>query len=245
MSENVSLPFNPLEASDGTINPLTEKEEKELREHINSGHLTKRHLCKGCLLSEGPQRIHRRVRGVDRATHVLHIGIAGPFNASYDGFHYFLVGALRLPDIPLLNDVRMLRTSTSVEVCAALEKITAYFECLSFEGFKITDSTRIKRLHSDKAGEFTAPYFERSLSNHRSIYHTFTSGYDPQANGTAERSVGLVKTLPQLFRPTRGVLDLLCPVCCSESDLRSSSAQAALTSTRSICHSNGLRLQGD
>ena len=33
------------------------------------------------------------------------------------------------------------------------------------------------------------------LSNHRSIYHTLTSGYDPQANGTAERSVGLMKAL--------------------------------------------------
>ena len=195
VSEHVALPFNPLETSDGTVKPLTEKEEKELRDHVNAGHLTKCHLCKGCLLSEGPRRVHRRVRDVDRATHVLHIDIAGPFNASYEGFHYFLVGALRLPDLPLLIDVRLLRTRTSVEVCAALEKMTAYFESLSFEGFEIKDSTRIKRLHSDRAGEFTAPFFEKFLSNHRSIYHTLTSGYDPQANGTAERSVGLIKTL--------------------------------------------------
>ena len=33
------------------------------------------------------------------------------------------------------------------------------------------------------------------LTNHKSIYHTFTSGYDPQASGTAERAVGLVKSL--------------------------------------------------
>ena len=69
--------------------------------------------------------------------------------------------------------------------------MTAFFESLSFEGFEITDSPRIKRLHSDRAGEFTAPYFQRFLSNHRSIYHTLTSGYGPQAKGTAERSVGL------------------------------------------------------
>ena len=54
---------------------------------------------------------------------------------------------------------------------------------------------RVKRLHSDRAGEFTAPYFERFLTNHKSIYHAFTSGNDPQANGTAERAVGLVKYL--------------------------------------------------
>ena len=63
------------------------------------------------------------------------------------------------------------------------------------EGFTITDSSRVKRLHSDRAGEFTAPCFERFLTNHKSIYHTVTSGYDPQANGAAERAVGLVKSL--------------------------------------------------
>ena len=73
--------------------------------------------------------------------------------------------------------------------------MTVYFESLSFEGFEIKDSTRIKSLHSDRAREFTAPFFENFLSNHCSIYHTLTSGYDPQANGTAERFVGLIKTL--------------------------------------------------
>ena len=59
------------------FNPL-QKKEKELRDHVNTGHLNKRQSCKACLLSEGPRRVHRRVRDVDRATHVLHINIAGP-----------------------------------------------------------------------------------------------------------------------------------------------------------------------
>ena len=102
---------------------------------------------------------------------------------------------LRLPGFPLLIDVRLLTSRGSVEVCDALERMVAFFESLQSEGFTITDSSRVKRLHSDRAGEFTAPYFERVLTNHKSIYHTFTSGYDPQANGTAERTVGLVKSL--------------------------------------------------
>ena len=89
-------------------------------------------------------------------------------------------------------DVRLLTSRTSVEVCDQLERMTAYFQSLQFEGF---ETSRIKRLHSDCAGEFTAPYFERYLSNHKSIYHTLTTGYEPQANGTAERSVGLIKSL--------------------------------------------------
>ena len=203
--DHVSLPTATLNVSDGSIKPLSPQEEKELRDHITSGHVKKSNLCKGCLLSEGPRKLHKRVRDVDKATHVLHIDIAGPYIESHEGHHYFLVGALRLPDRPLLIDVRLLKTRTSVEVCAALERMTSFFESLSFEGFEITDSPRIKRLHSDRAREFTALYFLKFLSNHRSIYHTLTTGYDPQANGTAERSVGLMKALSARCLATSGL----------------------------------------
>ena len=115
------------------------------------------------------------------------------------------VGALRLPERPLLIDVRLLKTRTSVEVCAALERMTSFLESLSFEGLEITDSPRIKRLHSDRAREFTALCFQKLLSNHRSIYHTLTTGYDPQANCTAERSVGLMKALSARCLTTSGL----------------------------------------
>ena len=69
------------------------------------------------------------MRGVDKATNVLHIDIAGPLTAS-DG-NYFLVGALRLPGYPLLIDARLLQTRTSAEVCRQLDSMVAYFESLS------------------------------------------------------------------------------------------------------------------
>ena len=99
----VSLPFAHLDASDGSISPLDNDAMEELKKHIQSGHLTKSHLCKGCLTAEGPRRIHRRVRDVDKATHVLHIDIAGPMTQSDDGFVYFLVGALRLPGFSFVD----------------------------------------------------------------------------------------------------------------------------------------------
>ena len=55
-----------------------------------------------------------------------------------------------------------------------MEKMTAFFESLCFECLPITDSSRIKRLHPDRAGEFTAPYLQRYLHHHRSIHHTLT-----------------------------------------------------------------------
>ena len=67
----VALPFAHLDASDGSISPLDNAEMEELKKHIQSGHLTKSHLCKGCLTAEGPRRIHGRVRDVDKATHML------------------------------------------------------------------------------------------------------------------------------------------------------------------------------
>ena len=89
------------------LQALNEEELRELSEHIISGHTTKSNLCKGCLEAEGPRRIHRSVREVDKATHVLHIDIAGPLTLPDDGFTYFLVGALRLPGFPLLIDVKL------------------------------------------------------------------------------------------------------------------------------------------
>ena len=193
--ELVSLPWSDLPVSNGSILPLSEPELQELAEHVHSGHVKKSNLCRGCLEAEGPRRIHRTIRDIDKATHTLHIDIAGPLVTSDDGFTYFLVGALRLPGFPLLIDVRLLTTRTSTEVCDELEKMVAFFEALQSEGFAIGETSRIKRLHSDRAGEFTAPFFARFLANHRTIHHSFTTGYDPQANGTAERTVGLIKSL--------------------------------------------------
>ena len=76
-------------------------------------------------------------------------------------FTYFLVGALRFPGLPLLIDVKLLSTRTSTEVCGELEKMVVFFEALQSEGLGIGESCRIKRLHSDRTGEFTAPFFFR------------------------------------------------------------------------------------
>ena len=48
------------------------------------------------------------------------------------------------------------------------------------------------RVHSDQAGEFLSPVVMDWLKQHN-IKQTFTSGYDPAANGVAERWIDLVK----------------------------------------------------
>ena len=62
-TEEVGLPFIPVDSSDGEVKPLNDQELEELRSHISSGHLTKSNLCKGCLIAEGPRRIHQNCEG--------------------------------------------------------------------------------------------------------------------------------------------------------------------------------------
>ena len=50
----------------------------------------------------------------------------------------------------------------------------------------------VMRVHSDQAGEFLSPVVMEWLKQHN-IKQTFTSGYDPAANGVAERWIDLVK----------------------------------------------------
>ena len=91
----VALPSAPSSTYfDGSMMPLNEDEVAELTDHVSSGHLTKSSLCRGCLQSEGPRRIHKLVRDIDKATHILHIDIAGLLTLSDDGYTY-LVGTLR------------------------------------------------------------------------------------------------------------------------------------------------------
>ena len=170
-TEEVGLPFICVDSSNGDVKPLTDHVLEELRSHIFSGHLTKSNLCKGCLIADGPRRIHRTVRDVDKATHVLHIDIAGPLIASDDNFTYFLVGALRLPGYPLLIDARLLQTRTSAEVLPPTRHPGGSLRILVLRGFPLTDSPRIRRLHSDKAGKVTAPFFEVSRTQERHRPH--------------------------------------------------------------------------
>eukprot|EP00971_Amphidinium_carterae_P023460 462761-Amphidinium_carterae.2 len=61
------------------------------------------------------------------------------------------------------------------------------FEALEFEGFPITPHRRVRRIHMDRARELTSDFLEAFLTRYPQVLLTHTKGYDPQANGTAER----------------------------------------------------------
>ena len=65
----------------------------------------------------------------------------------------------------------------------------------SFEDLRaLTGGSRppILRMHSDKAREFLSP-ISRAYLSQQGVRQTVNSGYDPQANGLAERWIGIIK----------------------------------------------------
>eukprot|EP00971_Amphidinium_carterae_P222343 4413112-Amphidinium_carterae.1 len=106
-----------------------------------------------------------------------------------------MVGVLRLPDFPLLFQVELLETRGAPEIAHALSRMINLFEAMEFEGFPITSERRVRRLHTDRARELTSDFLDKFLTRYPQVLHTHTRGYDPQANGTAERGVGMIKTL--------------------------------------------------
>eukprot|EP00971_Amphidinium_carterae_P251361 4989806-Amphidinium_carterae.1 len=67
-------------------------------------------------------------------------------------------------------------------------------EDTEFEGYPIGEK-RVRRIHTDRARELTSAFLENFLTRYPQVLHTHTRGYEPQANGTAERGVGMIKTL--------------------------------------------------
>ena len=181
-----------IQGSDGTPTPLTPSEVEVLREHVRSGHLKKSHLCKPCMEAEGPVRRH--VSHSKKRAGVAHIDICGPLPLSWEGHRYILVLGLRLlDDAPLLISARGLATRTSVEVTAALGEMIDEFEGYDLTELPLSNGKRILTIQSDRAREFESRNFTE-FCRARGLTHSETKGYDPAANGTAERVVGLIKS---------------------------------------------------
>ena len=188
--------FNPISlpsVDDGVVPNMMPDQNLQWQDHVQQGHLRKSCLCRGCILAEGPRRQHPTQPLP--AVHTLHIDVAGPYVETTKGFQYFLVGALRMEGYLIMLQVKMLKTRGAAEICARLGEMLAFFEGIECEGFPIyPDQPRVRRIHSDRAKEFvTRPFQEYCTQN--GIRLTTTAGHEPQSNGTAERAVGLIKSV--------------------------------------------------
>ena len=137
-------------------------------------------------------RPHRRVTGDQISKGVLSIDLAGPYAAAYDGTKYALVAVFRIDESTQLHFMRPMKRRLWGEMFTALQSILAQVSALWGE------RPQVVRVHSDKAREFLARHVVDGL-NALGVYKTTTAGFDPQANGLAERVVGLMKERARSF----------------------------------------------
>ena len=135
--------------------------------------------------------LYRHLKGrygtrLDDQTPTLSFDFSGPFPVSATGARFMLLFVWRLADIRLLWAFALdRRTKENVRSC--LQDVMA--ELTQWTG---GSKPPVMRVHSDQAGEFLSPVVMEWLKQHN-IKQTFTSGYDPAANGVAERWIDLVK----------------------------------------------------
>ena len=89
----VSLPFAHLDASDG----------RGAQETFSIQALDQESFVQGLSCRGSPRRIHRRIRDVDKAIHVLDIDIAGPLTKSDDGYVLFSTWCIETPRFSSLD----------------------------------------------------------------------------------------------------------------------------------------------
>ena len=152
-------------------------------------HLTRDPSCEFCKKALGPLYQHLKSKyglRLDDQTPTLSFDFSGPFPVSATGARFMLLFVWRLADIRLLWAFALdRRTKENVRSC--LQDVMA-------ELTEMTGGSKppVMRVHSDQAGEFLSPVVMEWLKQHN-VKQTFTSGYDPAANGVAERWIDLVK----------------------------------------------------
>ena len=166
---------------------LEEEEEFEPPKGISPPHAGDEYdrECEKCRQALGMRRLHRH--GKSESRNVLSVDLSGPHpEAVGTRFKYMLVAVFNHdPQEKNLPFVRGLSTKTAKETCEAIESVLAELN-------SILGEQTVVRVHTDAGKEFVNKAVTEMLRS-KGIHTTTTGGYDPKANGRAERYVGLMK----------------------------------------------------
>ena len=153
-------------------------------------HLSHDPTCEYCKRALGPMYRHLRGKyGPQIADHTptLSFDFSGPLPAAVTGARYLMVFVWRLQEVRLIWAFALDRR-TKENVLSCLQSVVADLTTLT-GGSK----PPVARVHSDQAKEFLSHMVMEWLKD-QGIRQTFTSTYDSQANGVAERWINLIKT---------------------------------------------------
>ena len=153
-------------------------------------HLSYDPTCEHCKRALGPMYRHLKNKyGPQIADHTptLSFDFSGPLPAAVTGARYLMVFVWRLQEVRLIWAFALDRR-TKENVLSCLQSVVADLNTLT-GGSK----PPLARVHSDQAKEFLSHMVMEWLKE-QGIRQTFTSTYDSQANGVAERWINLIKT---------------------------------------------------
>ena len=153
-------------------------------------HLSHDPTCEYCKRALGPMYRHLKGKyGPQIADHTptLSFDFSGPLPAAVTGARYLMVFVWRLQEVRLIWAFALDRR-TKENVLSCLQSVVADLTTLT-GGSK----PPVARVHSDQAKEFLSHMVMEWLKD-QGIRQTFTSTYDSQANGVAERWINLIKT---------------------------------------------------
>ena len=153
-------------------------------------HLSRDPECEFCKKALGPMYRHLNHKyGMQIADHTptLSFDFSGPLPIAVTGAKILMVFVWRLQDIRLLWAFALVHR-TKENVLSCLQSVIADLNTLT-GGSK----PPVTRVHSDQAKEFLSQPVMEWLKE-KGIRQTFTSTYDSQANGVAERWINLIKT---------------------------------------------------
>ena len=153
-------------------------------------HLSRDPDCEFCKKALGPMYRHLNHKyGTQIADHTptLSFDFSGPLPIAVTGARILMVFVWRLQDIRLLWAFALVHR-TKENVLSCLQSVIADLNTLT-GGSK----PPVTRVHSDQAKEFLSRPVVEWLKE-KGIRQTFTSTYDSQANGVAERKINLIKT---------------------------------------------------
>ena len=146
--------------------------------------------CEFCKKALGPMYRHLNHKyGMQIADHTptLSFDFSGPLPIAVTGAKILMVFVWRLQEIRLLWAFALVHR-TKENVLSCLQSVIADLNTLT-GGSK----PPVTRVHSDQAKEFLSRPVMEWLKE-KGIRQTFTSTYDSQANGVAERWINLIKT---------------------------------------------------
>ena len=175
--------------SDGFLEQLQESGSTPCELH-GMDHLLYDPTCEYCKRALGPMYRHLKNKyGPQIADHTptLSFDFSGPLPAAVTGARYLMVFVWRLQEVRLIWAFALDRR-TKENVLSCLQSVVADLNTLT-GGSK----PPVARVHSDQAKEFLSHMVMEWLKE-QGIRQTFTSTYDSQANGVAERWINLIKT---------------------------------------------------